>query len=165
MPGGHRGGESVDGGNRVHPADEQRQPLFGHRVGSHEVRGGLEAENRGGFADAVGRQVVSPARRQVGGAVAHPPGDADGQEAGQGAVDRGVRLAENEGQLRRIDERHPAEGVENLSLGECQVGVLVPCCPVFAHLLSSAFAQHPIVNEKNGVCNALQDIVPVTTLW
>ena len=116
-------------------------------------------------SDALGRQVVPLARRQVGGAVADPPRVAVGQQAGQSAVDRGVRLAENEGQLRRIDERHPAEGVENLSLGECQVGVLVPCCPVFAHLLSSAFAQHPIVNEKNGVCNALQDIVPETTLW
>ena len=32
-------------------------------------------------------------------------------------VDRGVGLAENERQLRRIDERRPAEGVEQLSFG------------------------------------------------
>ena len=35
--GGERRGESVDGVHGVHPADEQRQPLPGHRVGSHEV--------------------------------------------------------------------------------------------------------------------------------
>ena len=44
--------------------------------------------------------------------MADTPGDAVGQQAGQGAVDRGVRLAEDERQLRRIDERRPAEGVE-----------------------------------------------------
>ena len=44
--------------------------------------------------------------------MADPPNDA----VGQGAVDRGVRLAENERQLRRIDEGRPAEGVEKLSL-------------------------------------------------
>ena len=48
----------------------------------------------------------------------HPPGDADGQQAGQSAVDRGVGLAEDARQFRRIDERHPAEGVEQLSFGE-----------------------------------------------
>ena len=30
---------AVDGGHGVHPADEQRQPLLGHRVGPHEVGG------------------------------------------------------------------------------------------------------------------------------
>ena len=30
-------------------------------------------------------------------------------------VDRGVRFAEDERQLRRVDERRPAEGVEQLS--------------------------------------------------
>ena len=32
-----------------------------------------------------------------------------------------VRLAENESQFRRIDERRPAEGVEQLSFGEGHV--------------------------------------------
>ena len=50
--------------------------------------------------EAVGRQVVSLARRQVGGPVTHPPDDPVGQQAGQGSVNRGVRLAENERQLR-----------------------------------------------------------------
>ena len=72
----------------------------------------------GGFADALGRQVVSLARRQLGGAVAHSPDDAFGHQAGQGSVDRGVRLTENECQLRRIDERRPADGVEQLSVRE-----------------------------------------------
>ena len=51
--------------------------------------------------------------------MAHPPEDAGGQHAGQCSVNRGVRLAENERQFRRIDERHPAEEVENLSIGDC----------------------------------------------
>lgn len=46
--------------------------------------------------------------------MAHPSHDAFGQQAGQGAVDRGVRLAEDARQLRRVDKRHPAEGVEQL---------------------------------------------------
>ena len=85
--GRHRGGEAVDDGHRVHPADEQRQPLPGHRIGAHEVRGSLEAKELGGFADALSRQVVPLARRQVSGAVADPPYDTVGQQAGQGAVD------------------------------------------------------------------------------
>ena len=101
-----------------------RQPLPGHRVGSHEVRGRREAEQLRCLSDAVGRQVVSLAGRQVGGAVTHPPGDAFGQEAGQGAVDRGVRLAENERQFRRIYERRPAEQVEQLSVGDGHVSSL-----------------------------------------
>ena len=36
---------------------------------------------------------------------------------GQRAVDRGVRLAEDERQLRRVDEGRPAEGVEHLTIG------------------------------------------------
>ena len=36
-------------------------------------------------------------------------------------VDRGVGLADNERQLRRIDEGRPAEGVEQLSVGEGHV--------------------------------------------
>ena len=53
--------------------------------------------------------------------MAHPPGDAVGQQVGQGAVDGGVRLTEDERQLRRIDERRPAEGVEQLPVGDCHV--------------------------------------------
>ena len=81
--GRHRGGESVDGGHRVHPADEQRQPLPGRGVGPHEVRGRGEAEEPGGFADALSRQVVSLARRQVGGAVTDPPDDTVVQQVGR----------------------------------------------------------------------------------
>ena len=110
--GGERGGESIDGGHRVHAADEQRQPLPGHRVGPNEVRGRREAEEPGGLSDAVGRQEVSLARRQVGGAVADPPGVAVGQQVGQCSVDGRVRLAEDACQLRRVDERRPAEGVK-----------------------------------------------------
>ena len=33
-------------------------------------------------------------------------------------MDSGVRLAENERQFRRIDERHQAEGVEQMSFGD-----------------------------------------------
>ena len=89
-----------------------RQPLPGHGVGAHEVRGRRKAENPGGLSDALVCQVVSLARRQVGGAVAHPPHDALGQQVGQGPVDGGVRLAKDAGQLCRIDERRPAEGIE-----------------------------------------------------
>ena len=64
--------------------------------------------------DTLRRQVVSLARRQVGGSVAHPPHDAVGQQAGQGAVNRRVRLPQDERQFRRVAERRPAEGVEQL---------------------------------------------------
>ena len=123
--GGHRGGESVDAGHRVHPADEQREPLPGRGRDSHEVRRSSEAERPGGFADTAGRQVLPLARRQVCRAVVHPSHDAFGQEGAQGSVDRGVRLAEDVRQLRRIDEWRPAEGVEQLSFGERQVRVLI----------------------------------------
>ena len=105
-------------GHRVHPADEQREPLSGRGVGAHEVRGRVEAKGVGGLADALGSQVVPSARRQMGGPVAHPPDDAVGQQAGQGSVDSRVGLAEDARQLRRVDERHPAEGVKHLSFGE-----------------------------------------------
>ena len=96
MPGG---GEAVDAGHRVHPADEQRQPLPRHGVGAHEVRGRPEAEQLRSLSDALGRQVVSLTRRQVGGAVAHPPDDDGGQQAGQGAVNRRVWLPQDACQL------------------------------------------------------------------
>ena len=74
--GGECGGESLDAGHRVHPADEQRRPLFGRGVGPHEVRESRKAEDPSGVANAAGRQVLWLARRQVGGAVAHFPHDA-----------------------------------------------------------------------------------------
>ena len=49
----------------------------------------------------------------------YAPDDALGNQIGQDSVDRGVRLAEDERQLRRIDERRPAEGGKQLSIGEC----------------------------------------------
>ena len=48
------------------------------------------------------------------GAVTHPPHDAIAQQAGQGAVDGGVRLAQDASHLCRVDERHPSERVEQL---------------------------------------------------
>ena len=84
MPGESDAAETVDGSHRVHPTDEQRQPLSRHRVGPHEIRGSPKAKEPGRLAEAIGRQVVSMARRQLGGAVAHPPDDAVGQQAGQG---------------------------------------------------------------------------------
>ena len=53
--------------------------------------------------------------------MAHAAGYTVGQQAGQGAVNRGVRRAENERQFRRIDERRPAEGVEQLSVRDGHV--------------------------------------------
>ena len=95
--------------------------LSGRRVGSHEVRRRPKVEDPGGLSDAVGRQVVPLARRQVSVAVVHPRDDAFGQQVSQDTVDGGVRLAENERQLRRIDERLPAEGIE------AAVGLRSPC--------------------------------------
>ena len=40
------------------------------------------------------------------------------QQAGQGAVDGGVGLTQDERQLRRVDEGRPAESVEHLSFGQ-----------------------------------------------
>ena len=80
------------------------------------------------MSDALGRQVVSLARRQVGGAVAHAPDNAVGQQVGQGSVDGRVRLAQDARQFRRVDERHPAEGVEEverLSVGEGHISSVV----------------------------------------
>ena len=57
--------------------------------------------------------------------MAHPPHDAVRQQAGQGSVDGCVGLAEDACQLRRIDERLPDEGVEQLSFGESQVRILL----------------------------------------
>ena len=59
--------------------------------------------------------------RQVGGAVAHPPDNAGGQQVGQPTVYGRVRLTENKRQFRRIDERHSAERVEQLSVATSHV--------------------------------------------
>ena len=48
--------------------------------------------------------------------MANAPDDAVSQQAGQGAVDRCVGLAEDARQFRRVDERHPAEEMEQLSV-------------------------------------------------
>ena len=48
--------------------------------------------------------------------MARPPHYALRQQVTQGSVDGGVRLAQDERQLRRLDERRPAEGVEQLSV-------------------------------------------------
>ena len=48
--------------------------------------------------------------------MAYTPDNTVSQQAGQSAVNRGVRLAEDACQLRRTDERRPAEGVEHLSV-------------------------------------------------
>ena len=45
------------------------------------------------------------------------PGDALGQQVGKGTVDRGVRLAKNERQFRRIGEGRPAEKIKHMSVG------------------------------------------------
>ena len=116
--GGRGGSETVDGGHGVHTAQEQRQPLPGHGIGLHEVRGRVEVQEVGSLPNAPCRQAESRARRQVHRAVRDIPGDAVGQQLGQSAVDRGVRLAQDERQLRRFDERHPGQGVEQLSVGE-----------------------------------------------
>ncbi len=67
-------------------------------------------------ADTVSQSLTWFESPLVGVAVAHPPEDAFGQQVSQDAVDGGVRLAENERQLRRIDGQRPAEDVEQLSV-------------------------------------------------
>ena len=68
-------------------------------VGSHEVRGGGKAEQPRSLSDALGRQVVPLARRQVGGAVVNAPGNTVGKQAGQCAVNGRGRLARDACQL------------------------------------------------------------------
>ena len=113
--------QAADGGCRVHPADEQGEPLPGHRVGPHVVRGRVVAQDSGGFADALDRQVVPPAGRQMGRAVADPPGDALGQQAGQAPVDGNVGLPGDHRQFRRVHEGHPADVVQQLLVGDAHV--------------------------------------------
>ena len=45
-----------------------------------------------------------------------PPNDAVVQQAGQPSVDGRVWFSEDARHLQRFDERHPAEGVDELSL-------------------------------------------------
>ena len=47
--------------------------------------------------------------------MAHAAGDTVCQQVGQGSVEGRVSLPEHACQLCRIDERRPAEGVEQLS--------------------------------------------------
>ena len=49
-----------------------------------------------------------------------------GQQVCQPVVNRRVRLSQDACHLCRVDERHPAERVEQLSVGEGHVRVLVP---------------------------------------
>lgn len=69
--------------------------------------------------------------------MADPPDDALGQQAGQMAVDGRVWLAQDEGQLRRFDERHTAEGVEQLSVRESHVAGVTIERPVGNHLMTA----------------------------
>ena len=52
------------------------------------------------------------------GSVVDLPDDAVRQQLGQPAVDGRVRLAQDERQFRRFDERHSAESVEQLPVGK-----------------------------------------------
>ena len=61
--------------------------------------------------------------------MAHPPDDALGQQAGQRTVDGRVGLAQDTCQLRRVDERRPAEGVEQLLVGEDHSTSVTIGCP------------------------------------
>ena len=101
----------VDAAHRDHLGDQQRQPLSGQWVGPHRNGERVGTDYPGDFADALGRQVVSLVRHQVHGAVAGPLHDAFGEQVAQGLVDRGLRLAEDARQFRRVDERCTAEGV------------------------------------------------------
>ena len=86
-------------------------------LGPHEVRESLKADGPGNLADAFGVQAVSLARQQVSDAVAYPPDDAVGQQLSQMAVDGRLGMAKDGGQLHQVDERHPVEGVEEMSFG------------------------------------------------
>ncbi|MDE2824361.1 MAG: hypothetical protein OXK79_12745 [Chloroflexota bacterium] len=57
--------------------------------------------------------MVSPARRQMHGAVGGFSHNAAGQQLGQGAVHRRVRLPHEQRQLRRFNERQPAQASSN----------------------------------------------------
>ena len=62
--------------------------------------------------------------------MAHPPDDALSKQVAQGKVDGRVRLAEDERQLRRIDEGRPAEGVRlRASSNSPSEGELYTCLP------------------------------------
>ena len=89
-----------------------------------QLRVRLEVDPPGHLAGAIGRQLVSLARRQLGRAVAHAPGDAAGQQATQPALNRRGHFAENAHQLRRVHERHPAEELEHLSFGKAHVSTV-----------------------------------------
>ena len=106
--GGRAGGQrcclAVHRGYGVHPTDEQREPLPGHGIGPHEVRGRVVIQGVGGFTYAFPREVVAVAGGQMGCAVADPPGGTVLQQAGQGAVNGRQRLAQEQGQFVHVDE-------------------------------------------------------------
>ena len=57
---------------------------------------------------------------------------------------RRMWLAEDTCQLRRVDERHPAEGVEQMSVREGHSRVPIPCCVVFAHYFRGKLPTSPL---------------------
>ena len=82
--GRHRGGESVDAGNCVHPADGQRQPFPGWGRPSRIPRR-LEAEEPRSLLRCRWPSDVPLIRRQMGCVMAHPAADALRQQVGQGS--------------------------------------------------------------------------------
>ena len=74
------------------------------------------------------------------------------------AVNGCVWLAQDESQLRRVDEGRPADGMEQLSVKEGQVSVLISLLCRICHLLCSAFAQLSIFTERHAACKALRVI-------
>ena len=117
--------------HRVHPADEQSEPLPGRRVSPHVVRGGVEAEESGGFGYALGHQKVPLAGRQLGSAVAHAPNYAVVQQPGQAPVNGNVGLAQDHRQFRRvhlkwrvhqiIDGQQQCEALKKFIYGDLQL--------------------------------------------
>ena len=57
----------------------------------------------------------------MGRAVAHPPNDAAGQQAGQAPVDGNVGLPGDHRQFRRVHEGHPAQVVQQLLGGDAHL--------------------------------------------
>ena len=120
--------------------DKRRQPLPGNRVGAHEGRGRRKTEEPDNLADALRFQVLSLARRQVDGAVAHAPDAAARHKSDQPTVVAREWVAQEACQFRRVDERHSAESVQKLSLGGGHTPSLARPRPL---LLANALRQTP----------------------
>ena len=86
--------------------------------------------------------------------MAHPPDDAVSHQTGQHSVDGRAGLAQDERQLRRIDEGRPAECVKQLSFGKGQVKILFLAVSRWPSI-------HGERQERQG--NALPDIVLTQT--